>query len=219
MRPLQSQHGFEGNGHLERLRTELVSLSPHRRMAVLWDALSLTNASDTAPALTIGAIRTYLFEALFDRLNNGVPDLDHLRAVVQNRETFLRQHLRQLSTWHSDEEARESLNQIRQALLEEPVPPTFRSPKLAGNEDLADRLARIEAKLDSLIEVRTEKEYYTTAEVATRLGRAEFTVREWCRHGRIYAEKRACGRGNSREWMISHEELQRIASEGLLPTE
>jgi hypothetical protein len=68
-----------------------------------------------------------------------------------------------------------------------------------------------------LIEQEPAKEYYTTAEVAKILGRAEFTVREWCRGGRVWAEKRQCGRGRSREWMISHEELQRIQNEGLLP--
>lgn len=83
--------------------------------------------------------------------------------------------------------------------------------------EVASRLERIEQLLSSLIEKERTKEYYTTAEVAKILGRAEFTVREWARGGRIWAEKRQCGRGRSREWMISHEELQRIQNEGLLP--
>ena len=40
--------------------------------------------------------------------------------------------------------------------------------------------------------------------------KAEFTVREWCRLGRIHAEKRAAGRGNSTEWQVSHAELLQI---------
>ena len=70
---------------------------------------------------------------------------------------------------------------------------------------------------DRLIDARVQKEYYSTSEIARILSRAEFTVREWARNGRIWAEKRACGRGNTKEWMISHAELKRIQNEGLLP--
>ena len=62
-----------------------------------------------------------------------------------------------------------------------------------------------------------EKDWYTVSEVAEVLGKAEFTVREWCRLGRVYASKRECGRGNCQEWIVSQEELQRIENEGLLP--
>lgn len=82
---------------------------------------------------------------------------------------------------------------------------------------LHEWLARIEAKLDALAEKRAVQEFYSTADVARILGKAEWTVREWCRLGRVHAEKRACGRGSSREWMVSHDELQRIQSQGLLP--
>jgi hypothetical protein len=80
-----------------------------------------------------------------------------------------------------------------------------------------ERFDRIEEMLQQLIELRTVKEYYSTAEVAKLLGKAEFTIREHCRLGRYNAEKRKTGRGRSLEWMISHEELQRIRNEGLLP--
>jgi len=83
--------------------------------------------------------------------------------------------------------------------------------------ELLERLDRIEAKLDALVEQRPVQEYYSTADLARILGKAEWTVREWCRLGRVHAEKRRCGRGNSKEWTVSHEELQRIQSEGLLP--
>lgn len=82
---------------------------------------------------------------------------------------------------------------------------------------LHERLSRIEEALQMLLQQRVEQSYYSTADAAKLLGKAEFTVREWCRHGRVRAEKRSCGRGSSREWMISHNELQRIQAEGLLP--
>lgn len=54
-------------------------------------------------------------------------------------------------------------------------------------------------------------------EVAAALGRAEFTVREWCRLGRVRAEKKKSGRGPAGEWIVSHAELTRVRNEGLLP--
>ena len=83
----------------------------------------------------------------------------------------------------------------------------------------AARLDRIEAMLKVLIERGASQEFYSTAEAARRLGRSDFTVREWCRLSRVKAEKRACGRGPSQEWKISHAELERVRSEGLLPRE
>jgi transposase len=85
------------------------------------------------------------------------------------------------------------------------------------SEELAQRLNRIEAILTDLVRERTSQDYYSTAQAAEILGKAEFTVREWCRNGRVHAEKRQTGRGCSKEWMISHSELRRIQSEGLLP--
>lgn len=61
------------------------------------------------------------------------------------------------------------------------------------------------------------KDWYTVKEVSEVLGKAEFTVREWCRLGRVNAAKRDCGRGNSQEWIVSIDELKRIQNEGLLP--
>lgn len=86
-------------------------------------------------------------------------------------------------------------------------------------EDLRVRLERIEAVLDQLLQARTSKEWYTTADVAQMLGKAEFTVREWCRLGRLRAEKRLSGRGAFPAWVISHEELLRYQREGLLPAQ
>ncbi len=83
--------------------------------------------------------------------------------------------------------------------------------------DLTARLNRIEQTLDLLVQQRSIKEWYSTAEVAKILGKAEFTVREWCRLGRVKAEKKKCGRGVASEWIVSHAELTRVRNEGLLP--
>lgn len=82
---------------------------------------------------------------------------------------------------------------------------------------LDDRLAAIEAALCALVSEKMTKEWYSTSEVAELLDRAEFTVREWCRLGRVRAEKKKSGRGSAGEWIIRHEELTRVRNEGLLP--
>lgn len=64
---------------------------------------------------------------------------------------------------------------------------------------------------------RSVKDWYTTAELAEILGRSEFTVREWCRLGRIKAQMRASGRGLTQAWIVSHAELVRYQNFGLLP--
>jgi transposase len=83
--------------------------------------------------------------------------------------------------------------------------------------NIVDRLQKIEELLHQLVERETAKEWYTTEEAAKKLGRAEFTVREWCRLGRIDAQKRQTGRGKYQSWVISHDELERYQREGLLP--
>jgi len=90
-----------------------------------------------------------------------------------------------------------------------------------GLEGLGARLAQIEGLLYELLsrlDVRNlEKEFYTTVEVAKILTKRPYTVREWCRLGRVHAEKALSGRGIDDEWRISHQELCRIQNEGLLP--
>jgi hypothetical protein len=87
--------------------------------------------------------------------------------------------------------------------------------------DIVSRLDRIDVRIseihDLLLRQRQVKNWYTTAEVGQILGMTGYTVREWARHGRINASKRHCGRGRSKEWTISHDELTRIRNEGLLP--
>lgn len=84
-------------------------------------------------------------------------------------------------------------------------------------QEIIDQLNRIEAAIETLLQQRTVKEWYTTEEFAQIVGKAEFTCREWCRHGRINADKRNSGRGKFRSWVISHKELLRYQREGLLP--
>ena len=82
---------------------------------------------------------------------------------------------------------------------------------------IEERLSRIESLLGMLVEKQTIKDWYTTEEFAKAVGKAEFTVREWCRLGRIHAQKRKSGRGAFASWVASHAELQRYEREGLLP--
>ena len=101
--------------------------------------------------------------------------------------------------------------------------------EIIGNETHSEttmaRLAkRIEVIESTVMEIREllanpepQRDWYTVAEVAQKLSRADFTVREWARLGRIYASKRACGRGPTQEWIIAADEVERIRNEGLLP--
>lgn len=79
---------------------------------------------------------------------------------------------------------------------------------------IVNSLAAIQRKLEELTKKSSMKDWYSTHEAAERLGKAEYTVREWCRHGQCRAEKRKMGRGGKRSWMISHAELLRLDSEG-----
>jgi len=102
------------------------------------------------------------------------------------------------------------------------------NPPNSHDEQIADPTIVLAARMDSIESVLAEihamlanrqpqKDWYTVREIAEILERSEFTVREWCRLERVNASKRACGRGNSNEWIISADELKRIQNEGLLP--
>jgi hypothetical protein len=86
-----------------------------------------------------------------------------------------------------------------------------------GRDEIVERLDRIESLLGQLLSRGRVQEWYSTEEFAAIVGKAEFTVREWCRHGRINAGKRRTGRGAHPAWAISHAELERYRREGLLP--
>ena len=84
-------------------------------------------------------------------------------------------------------------------------------------EEVIRRLERIESAILTLTRERPAQEWYSTAEVAALLGKAEFTVREWCRLGRVRAAKRRSGRGPHAAWVVSHAEILRYRRDGLLP--
>lgn len=81
---------------------------------------------------------------------------------------------------------------------------------------LEERLEKIETMLVVLVERQQIRDWYSVEEFARITRKAEFTVREWCRLGRVHAEKKGSGRGAYASWVISHTELLRYQREGLL---
>lgn len=79
------------------------------------------------------------------------------------------------------------------------------------------RLERIEELLAALVGRQQLRGWYSVEEFARLVGRSAFTCREWCRHGRLKANKKQSGRGAHASWAIPHEELERYQREGLLP--
>ena len=92
------------------------------------------------------------------------------------------------------------------------------------NESVGTESQEITPILQQILTLVTElrqqnlvKDWYSTADFAKLTNKAEFTIREYCRHGRIRAKKQGSGRGRHTSWAISHEELLRYRKEGLLP--
>ena len=82
---------------------------------------------------------------------------------------------------------------------------------------IEEKLEKIEAMLVVLVERQQVREWYSVEEFARIVGKAEFTVREWFRHGRVMAAKKSSGRGAIPAWTVSHDELLRFQRHGLLP--
>jgi hypothetical protein len=81
---------------------------------------------------------------------------------------------------------------------------------------LNERISKIETGIALLLKQHTVREFYTTKQAAELLDKDEYTVREWCRNGRVNAQKRRSGRGKFLEWIIARAELDRYQREGLL---
>jgi hypothetical protein len=80
-----------------------------------------------------------------------------------------------------------------------------------------ERLEELRSMVLLLVERQQVREWYTTEEFGRAVGKAEFTIREYCRLARLRAEKRQSGRGKYPQWVLSHAELERYQREGLLP--
>jgi hypothetical protein len=80
-----------------------------------------------------------------------------------------------------------------------------------------ERLEELRSMVLLLIERQTVKEFYEIEEFAKLVGKSCFTCREWCRLGRIRAEKKLSGRGAYARWVVPHTELLRYQKEGLIP--
>jgi predicted transcriptional regulator len=90
--------------------------------------------------------------------------------------------------------------------------------------EMLERLGRIEQAqaaivrlLGDMVAQKIVKDAYSVDEVAERVERTTWQVREWLREGRMIGVKRATGRGRHKEWQVSHEELAHYQSHGLRP--
>jgi len=91
-------------------------------------------------------------------------------------------------------------------------------PRVGALEAIEVRLEKVQELLE-LLAVGTlgQRKFYTTKEFALLVNRAEYTIRELCRLGRIKCTRDKAGRGGYGAYRISHEELLRFQDEGSLP--
>jgi hypothetical protein len=69
---------------------------------------------------------------------------------------------------------------------------------------------------EMLASPKVSREWYSVEEGAELLHKKPYTVREWCRQGRLNARKRTEKRGGAELWSISADEITRYKNEGLL---
>ncbi len=80
-------------------------------------------------------------------------------------------------------------------------------------QDIIDRLDRLE-KAQTL---SIAKEAYTTEEAAERIGRSDWTVRQWCNKGQVPGAYKVRGKGRTGEWRIPHEAVVALQARGPAP--
>jgi predicted transcriptional regulator len=61
------------------------------------------------------------------------------------------------------------------------------------------------------------KEAYTTEEAAERLGRSEWTVRQWCNKKQVNGAYKVRGKGRTGEWRLPHEAIVALQNKGPIP--
>ncbi|HEY2739630.1 MAG TPA: helix-turn-helix domain-containing protein [Thermoanaerobaculia bacterium] len=80
------------------------------------------------------------------------------------------------------------------------------------DDTLLATLQELKGRLDALV---VRQASYSTHEFAKLVGLSDWTVRNYCRLGRLRARKKRSGRGAHPEWVLDHEELERFRREGL----
>ena len=115
----------------------------------------------------------------------------------------------------ADQLARHILCEFRQEVME--VLGELQQTLALSREEFTALKEVVAGALDAELNTSPKQAFYSTAEAAVLLDKRCYTVREWCRLQRIHATERPTGRGDSLEWEISHEEIQRIREHGLLP--
>jgi len=77
---------------------------------------------------------------------------------------------------------------------------------MEAHEQILQRLDKIEDLLESLQMPRVDRDFYSTNEVAEKLGLSKWYVRRQCATGEILAEKHP----ESGRFLVSADELERL---------
>ena len=77
-----------------------------------------------------------------------------------------------------------------------------RTPGQAFTERLEQAFTEHLDRIEHHLKLNVQKETYTIAEAAERLGKAPWTVRDWCNKGQVPGAKKVHGKGRLGEWRI-----------------
>ena len=89
--------------------------------------------------------------------------------------------------------------------------------------EATERLDRLEAKLDSLVDLLTksrhsqDRRWFSAAEFASETGMTRQVVSRYCKQGRLKGVRSEARRGPRKEWRLSVDEVRRYKEQGLLP--